>query len=250
LAGGPGKGVHSFHLPRVPRSSPGLASAGMFSRTSFREMRSLPVNRDSRSLAVNIADDCSSPPDSVLPPFLAYHAMACPASHTGSQKMHILSLHACVQGIVSLDSTIAFLDNLATPDGPALLPLSPLGTASGISSFSGYFSGTCGKTGGRGYMSGRIVFLVNSQPLSEVSARSPAPDARRPTPEARLWDFFVFRPFLWDVWENRGEGSGRLATRNSALGTRNSELGTGLPTCNFQPTTLNRFSPGYPGLVC
>jgi hypothetical protein len=91
-------------------------------------------------------------------------------------------------------------------------------------------------------MSGRIVFLGNSQPLSEVSARSPKP-------EARLWDFFVFRPFLWDVWENRGMGSGRLATQNSALGTRNSELGTGLPTCKFQPTTFNCFSPGYPDLV-
>lgn len=26
---------------------------------------------------------------------------------------------------------------------------------------------------------------------------------------ARSWDFFVFRPFLWDVWENRGWGRQR-----------------------------------------
>jgi len=142
-------------------------SKGGHSRTQSlvkRESRSLPVNRNSRSLAVNIADDCSSPPHSVLPPLLAYHATACPASHTGSQKMHILSLHACVQGTVSLDSTIAFLDNLATPDGPALLPLSPLGTASGISSFSGLFSGTCGKTGGG----------VGASGNSELSTRNSA----------------------------------------------------------------------------
>ena len=36
----------------------------------------------------------------------------------------------------------------------------------------------------------------------------------------------------------------------SALSTRLSELGTGLPTCNFQPTTYNRFLPSYLGLFC
>jgi hypothetical protein len=172
--------------------------------------RSLPLNRDSRSLVVNIADDCSSPPHSVLPPLLAYHATACPASHTGSQKMHILSLHACVQGIVSLDFTIKFLDYLATPDGPALLPLSPLGTASGISSFSGHFSGTCGKTGGRGYMSGRIVFLVNSQPLSEVLARSPAPEARSPKPVCGISRFFGLFSGTYGKTGGGGRGVWRL----------------------------------------
>jgi hypothetical protein len=117
-----------------------------------------------------------------------------------------------VQGFVSLDSTIAFLDNFATPDGPALLPLSPLGTASGISSFSGLFSGTCGKTGGRGYMSGRIVFLVNSQPFSEASARHPTPDARSPKPRARS------------------------PTQHSELGTLN--WLTNLQTYNLQLTTV------------
>jgi hypothetical protein len=58
-----------------------------------------------------------------------------------------------------------------------------------------------------------------------------------------LWDFSLFQPFLWDVWENRGRGVRRLATRHS-------ELGTGLPTCNLQRPTYDRFSPGYPSLVC
>ena len=39
---------------------------------------------------------------------------------------------------------------------------------------------------------------------------------RSPKPEApvfpRLWDFSLFRPFLWDVWENRGDGGNQLAT--------------------------------------
>jgi hypothetical protein len=98
---------------------------------------------------------------------------------------------------------------------------------------------------------------LSRQLSAVVGSIGPKPGTRRPKPEARLWDFSLFRPFLWDVWENRGRGSGRLATRNSALGTqhselgtRNSELGTGLPTFNLQPTTFNCFSPGYPGLVC
>jgi hypothetical protein len=234
---------------RVPH--PLRFSKGGHSRTQSlvkRESRSLPVNRDSRSLAVNIADDCSSPPHSVLPPLLAYHATACPASHTGPCKIHILSLHACVQGIVSLDSTIEFLDNLATPDGPALLPLSPLGSASGISSFSGHFSGTCGKTGGGEYMSGRIVFLGNSQPLSEVSARSPAPETRL-SPSV---GFLRFSAISLGLVVKAGEGAGasgnsELSTRDPELGTRNSELVYQL--ANFQRSTYTRLAPSYLGLV-
>jgi hypothetical protein len=112
-------------------------------------------------------------------------------------------------------------------------PLSQTRTPCGISAFYGLFCGTCGTTGGG-------VFWH----------RPPEPDAR--SHWDRLWDFSIFRHFLWDVWEKRGWGWDvwQLGTQHSELRTQNSELGTRLPTCNLQRATSNRFSPGYPGLVC
>jgi hypothetical protein len=130
----------------------------------------------------------------------------------------------------------------------------PLGLPLGFLRFPAISLGRVGKPGGGGICPAALSF---SATLSRC--RKYRPEARHPTPEARLWDFSLFRPFLWDVWENRGgvvpearspEPEARLSTRNSALGTRNSELGTGLPTCNLQRPTYNRFSPSYPDLVC
>ena len=63
-----------------------------------------------------------------------------------------------------------------------------------------------------------------------MSARNPFPtdiatDSLRP---CALWDFCVFRPFLWDVWEIRGDGLTNLQ----------------LSTYNFQP-----FFPKLLGLI-
>jgi hypothetical protein len=151
----------------------------------------------------------------------------------------LLNSHRDIEGVVSLARVVSPCRPL-TPFRPILqaTPLAP--RLCGISRFSGHFSGTCGKTRGGGTCH-RFFFLGNSQPLSEVSARSPAPEARSPL----LWDFALFWAFLWDVWENRGRGWGVWR-----LGTRHSELGTGLPTCNLHRPTCDRFCPGYPGLVC
>jgi hypothetical protein len=46
-----------------------------------------------------------------------------------------------------------------------------------------------------------------------------------------LWDFFVFRAFLWDLWENRGWGCSPLKNRNSELPSYQ------LATYNVQLTT-------------
>jgi hypothetical protein len=137
----------------------------------------------------------------------------------------------------------------------------------GISRFSGHFSGTCGKTGGGEYdpesgCPGLARFWLGRG----VS--------REPAAESRLWDFSLFRAFLWDVWENRGAGScpaalsfstifaptqplahrsrhSALGSRNSALGTRNSELGTRNWFTNLQLSTYNLqpFSPKLLGLI-
>jgi len=120
-------------------------------------------------------------------------------------------------------------------------------------------------------------YSVHQRPISLLIRVYPRPSAThslhpraltlasRPSP----WDFFVFRPFSWDSWDNRGRvvgvvletrhselslgflvfpailvglvgkpggrGSGRLATRNSALGTRNWFTNLQTITSNLQP---------------
>lgn len=51
------------------------------------------------------------------------------------------------------------------------------------------------------------------------------------------WDFSFFRPFLWDLWENRGEGVG--ASGDSELSTRNSELSTQHSALVYQLANYN-----------
>jgi hypothetical protein len=128
----------------------------------------------------------------------------------------------------------------------------PLGLPLGFLRFPAISLGRVGKPGGGGICPAALSF---SSTLSRCrkyrpEARHPTPDARSPKPVCGISSFSGHFSGTCGKTGGRGRGVWQLGTQHSELGTRNSELGTGLPTCNFQPTTLNRFSPGYPGLVC
>jgi hypothetical protein len=138
---------------------------------------------------------------------------------------------------------------------------SALGTFLGISRFSGHSCGTCGKTGGR--VSGRLATRN-----SALGTRNSALSTRHwftnlQTITSNLQPFFpkllglsmlipLGRQKNWMLITVRSRSHivNGAELGGAELETRNSELGTGLPTCNFQPTTYNRFLPSYLGLFC